>query len=323
MNDRTIELLRGLRPADAEEVNELFPAQRRLELLTGIVGGAGNLNETGIVGEAPVSGRTYRSSAGRRSRTAGGTGRAWAPRRLRPGAVPGVVLTALGGALVAVVAVVVLVGGSAVGPAPADAVAFRTVAGGEIVARVIEPYAAQARLDAAFAHYGLKIKLRLVPVSPSLVGTVSYASGEGIAALQGGHCLTGGGGCPVGIEIPRDFAGQGEVVLGRPAKPGERYEGSASAFAPGEPLHCSGLLGARVAGALGGLRSRGLVVGEWREIVPSASGRSARSLQPAVAPARNYIWGAELTARGQLRVTTESAPWPGDPGAGSHYNDGC
>ena len=67
-----------------------------------------------------------------------------------------------------------------------------------------------------------------MPVSPSLVGTVVYISDNGgasaIQPLQGGPCVTGGGGCSIGVKIPATFTGQGYITLGRPAKPGETYE---------------------------------------------------------------------------------------------------
>jgi hypothetical protein len=51
-----------------------------------------------------------------------------------------------------------------------------------------------------------------------------------------GRCYTGGGGsaCPVGVQIPVGYRGQAEVVFGRAARPGEQYESTAPATAPGE-----------------------------------------------------------------------------------------
>jgi hypothetical protein len=210
---------------------------------------------------------------------------------------------------------------------PAQAIAFGTGPGGEITATVVDPFAAQTQLDAAFAKQGLKITVKLLPVSPSIVGTVlsvdeSNPGTTQIKPLQGGHCLQGGGGCSIGIEIPRDFRGEGSIYLGRPAKPGERYESSDSAFAPGEPLHCTGLLGARVTTALPTLQAKGLAVAEWREDIEDTPGRS-RSVTDAEPPVRNYIWDAELTEPGKVTITTARMPWPDNPGAGSEFNAGC
>jgi hypothetical protein len=315
MNIHTIELLRELRPGDAERVDELFPTERRIELLEAIVGcGPG----------ADTEGRRRPEARRRRLPVGGGA------RLRRP-----LVLSTFGAAAAGAVAAVVLSTTSGVSPAPAEAVAFRTAASGDIIATVTDPFAAQAQLDAAFAKQGLKITVKLLPSSPSIVGTVLYVGESGpavdqIKSLQGGHCLTGGGGCSIGLDIPKDFAGEGDIALGRPAKAGEQYESSASIFAPGEPLHCSGLLGAKVSTALPALRADNLTVVQWRENVPDPSGPSGppsgaggRSVTDAQPPLRNYIWGADPIEPGKVRVDTASTPWPNDPAHGSEYNKGC
>jgi hypothetical protein len=311
MNSHIDRLMRGLRPADAERTRELFPAERRTELLHTIVS-----NGTDLRAEA------HRSTSRRRRKLLGAGARA-RRRSLRHS----LLLATLGAATVVAVAGVMLSTTSGVSPTPADAVTFRTAASGDIVATVTEPFAAQARLDAAFVKQGLKITVSLLPVSPSIVGTVLYigesGSGAQIKPLQGGHCLTGGGGCSIGIEIPKGFTGEGSVTLGRPARPGEQYESSASIFAPGELLHCSGLLGARVSTALSALRADRLTVVQWREDVSDPSGLSSHSVTDAQPPAANYIWGAELIEPGKVSVTTAGTPWPDDPGAGSDFNKGC
>ncbi len=302
---RDAQLLRELRPHDAERADELFPVGRRIELLGAIMGGSP---------AAEMGGRR----GGRRRRLAGG-GNA---RLRRP-----VAFSILGAAAAGTIAAAVLGTTSAVSPAPAQAVAFRAAASGDIVATVTNPFAAQAQLDAAFAEHGLEITVNLIPVSPSIVGTVLYVgesrARDQIKPLQGGHCLMGGGGCPIGIEVPRDFTGEGSVTLGRPAKSGEHYESSASIFAPGEPLHCSGLLGARVATALPALQADNLTAVQWREDITDPSRPSSHSVTDTQPPAQNYIWGAELIEPGKVTVTTASAPWPDDPGAGSAFNNGC
>jgi hypothetical protein len=297
MNDRTRKLLRSLRPTDADRVDELFPSELRLELL-----GA-------IAGETTLSTSQDHRRCSIRSR-----------RRFRFG------LAGSATAVAVAAAVAVLAAGSAVRPTSANAVSFRTASSGEIIATVTDPFAAQAQLDAAFAKEGLHITVSLMPVSPSIVGTVLYVGesrgGAQIQTLQGGHCLTGGGGCAIGLKIPHGFSGSGSITLGRPAKPGERYESAASAFAPGEPLHCSGLLGARVVSAIGVLEQDGFQM-TWSEVVPGPSKLSSTSRSVAQPPTGSYIWGAELTAPGRLTLTTETTPWPNTPGAGAQYNNGC
>jgi hypothetical protein len=305
MNRQTVTLIRELRPNDADRVDELFPAARRRELLQTIVG-----RNPGATAPA------RRDIARERRRSA-------ARYKLRRPAA----LSAFGAAAAAAIAAAVLSASSAVSPGRAQAVAFRSAPGGDTIATVTDPFAAQAQLDAAFAERGLKITVTLLPVSPSSVGTVVSVgeSGPGMAQikpLQGGHCLSGGGGCAIGIEIPRDFHGQGSIYLGRPAKPGEPYESGDSAFAPGEPLHCSGLLGARVASALPVLQAKHFTATQWQENVED-SPTSSHTVDLAQPPAQSYIWGADLTEAGKVTVTTAPTPWPDNPGAGSAYNRGC
>jgi len=297
MSDPTIELVRRLRPADAERAHELFPADERAALLARILA-------------SPTAARHGASEARRRA-----VAPAW--RQSRPRLTPR--RATLGIAAVAAAATVLaLLPGSAVRPQSASAVAFRSTPTGGVIAIVTDPFATQKRLDASFAARGFDISVRLVPVSPSLVGTVVAISGDsaGIAPLGRGRCVTGGGACPIGIQVARGFRGHGSITLGRPARRGESYGSTASAFAPGEALHCSGLLGARVRDARGPLRSRGIAVAWWRDA--NASGRSA-----AAAPPGEYVWAADFLAPGKVGIWTRAAPWPGDRLHGANANRGC
>lgn len=312
MSQNVVELVRGLRPVDAGRVDELFPHGRRRELFQQIVSS-----------ERPITSvfARPRLARSRRARSWSSTIR-WAGR-------PALIST-LGAAVVTAVAATLLVPGSAVRPqSAAGAVAFRTAADGDIVATVTDPFAAESRLKAAFAEHGLHITVKLVPVSPSLVGTVVYTSDNGGASaihpLQGGRCVTGGGACSIGVKIPATFTGKGYITLGRPAKPGETYESQASAFAPGEALHCSRLLGARVATAVPVLRAHNLSV-EWRENITerSSDGSSyGHSQTDAHPPANNYIWDANMMAPGSIMVWTAPTPWPADAAHGAAVNHGC
>jgi hypothetical protein len=103
------------------------------------------------------SDRERRSGHGCGKLAAGGSPSRWFPaggdaRLRRP-----LVLSGFGAAAAGTVAAVVLGTTSGVSPAPAEAVAFRTAASGDIIATVADPFAARAQLDAAFAKQGLKI----------------------------------------------------------------------------------------------------------------------------------------------------------------------
>lgn len=288
MTTNSIDLMvHDLRPADADCVDEwLTPAQH-----------------AALMREITTAARPAKSATGRRRHPR----RASLPRRVLAPAVT---------AAVAAGAVVMVVLGSGGPGRPAQAVvAFHNARDGEIVATVTNPFAAKKQLDAAFAAHGLHVSVNLLPVSPSIVGTVIYTSDggdDGIQPLQGGRCLTGGGGCPIGLRIPTSFSGQGDVTLGRPAKKGESYESTASAFAPGETLHCSGLHGAQVGAAASVLRARHLTVGQWRvadEVVSTA-------------PADNYVWEIDPVTASTVRVWTKATP-PPTTAASAAYKAGC
>lgn len=312
MSHDITKVLRDLRPADALRADEIFPAEQRIDLLEAIV------SHDARPHRHPDSSRP----AKRRNRRRLPVGSRWSR---------GSVLAPTLGLVAAVaVGVAVLATSSAVTPQPAaGAVAFRTAAGGDIIATVTNPFAAVSQLRSAFAQRGFDITLNLVPVSPSLVGTVVYSSDEGgssaIQPLQRGQCLNGGGGCSIGVKIPASFAGRGYITLGRPARPGETYESQASAFAPGEPLHCSGLLGSRVIAAQSALERDHLTV-EWREVTAetSADGTQTSHSTTDTSPASsNYIWDADMTAPGKVAIWTEPTPWPADTTHGAQFNQGC
>ena len=196
-------------------------------------------------------------------------GRPHSRRRVR-------LLAGAAAALLAAVAVFALAVALRQAPPAAAAVEFRTQ-GNYIVATVVDPYAAEQQLDAAFAAHGLNITLELVPVSPSMVGSVVYmgssARASDIGVLYSATKQAPGGPLPIGLRIPVDFKGQADIMLGRAARPGETYVSAGDAFAPGEALHGSGLMGMRVSAALVKLNALGLSA-EWRawRVVKPAKG---------------------------------------------------
>jgi hypothetical protein len=311
-----VELVRELRPADAARIDELFPQWRRTELFQRIV------SSRRPIAAARAPGRLAPSRPPRL--------RAWTWASVIRRARRPALISTLAAAAVGVAAAALLITSSAVRTqSAAGAVAFRAGGDGDIVATVTEPFAAESKLQAAFAKHGLHITVNLVPVSPSLVGTVVYTSDNGgasaIQPLQGGHCITGGGGCPIGLKIPATFTGNGYITLGRPARPGETYESQSSAFAPGETLHCTELLGARVATALPVLRADKLTAA-WREdtTTTASDGTSTSSSKiGASPPAQNYIWEAVMTAPGKVIIWTQPTRSPANAPPRAGFNQGC
>lgn len=206
---------------------------------------------------------------------------------------------------------------------------------GDIIATVTDPFAAQSALDAAFQAAGLNIVVTLVPVSPSLVGTVTAmsgpASGPQIEPLGQGPCVTGSGGaCAIGVKIPRDFIGQGSITLGRPAQPGEAYEATTSAFAPGESLHCSGLENQQVAEALPTIQADKITaywdVAGSNDPPPVFGATTGPQVPDTTPPPGNYyITNANPVAAGVVWFITSPTPLSASDVQEDQatYNQGC
>lgn len=155
------------------------------------------------------------------------------------------------------------------GPQKARGVAFHTDEKGFLNATISDPTASAAEMQASFAEHGFDISVYLEPVSPSLVGSIPAepTASNQIDPIWGpeGSCFYPGGGtrCQIGIRIPLDFNRSAAIVVGRAAAPGETYVSSNDSFAPGEALHCSGLLGMTVTDAEPVLAKLG-VTAIWR-----------------------------------------------------------
>jgi hypothetical protein len=298
MSPRVVRSLAALRHQDAKRIAEIFPTQRRAELLAAIVAGD--------------AGATSRRATGR-------VDRARRPGGRRPRLARGLTVPALAGLAACAVAVTAI---ALSAPTPAvnhrrhgvtiihtAPVSFRYPTrgpgSGYIVATVTDPFAAQSSLDAAFEAAGLDIIVTLEPVPPSLVGTILYTDVP-IQTLTGGACATDGGGigaCPVGLRIPRNFTGQGAITLGRPARPGESYEASASAFAPGESLHCTDILGDQVGHALSQLAADGITP-QWHLTAPGAPVTSNETPPPD----GYFIIGGFPVSSGVVALQTRATP---------------
>lgn len=181
------------------------------------------------------------------------------------------------------------------GPSTARALLF-VRQGNYLVVTVRDPLADPAHYRAEFAAHGLNITLQMIPASPSIVGTLEFIGGDpGIDPISApGRC--GENACSVGAKIPLDFRGQADLAFGRATRPGERYETAGSASAPGEALHGVHYVGHTVAWVRAVLRTRHVVVPQYRL-------QTARAAEP-VAPDRvDPSWrvsGAIPWAPGQM-----------------------
>jgi hypothetical protein len=200
-------------------------------------------------------------------------------------------------------------GADSTGPVAAQALSFIT-SDGYITVIVRNPFADPSRYRAEFAQHHLNITLELVPVSPSLVGTVVYtgqSEGADITPITAqGKCYTGGGGsaCPVGVRVPADFHGQADLVFGRAAKPGELYESSAPATAPGEVMHGMRFQSQMVWQVLAMLRERDVTV----PVFNYANHGYARNLSHV--PGTWYVYDADPWALRQVILFVGPAKAP-------------
>lgn len=175
--------------------------------------------------------------------------------------------------------------------------------GGYITVKVRDPLADPARYDAEFARHHLDIRLTMVPASPSVVGTVVYwGTSQGASPITPitakGRCYTGGGGsaCPVGFRVPVDFHGSAVLTFGRAARPGEKYESTASAFAPGEVMHGMSIQGETVAQVVAALRARHVTVARFN------TSRNNVAVNLHHVPASYYVYDALPWASGQVML---------------------
>lgn len=201
------------------------------------------------------------------------------------------------------------VGPVGVGPAKAEAAVLSVTRHGRYLDVIVaNPLADARKYRAEFARLGLNISLRLVPASPSLVGTLVYFQGgpaiRPITAV--GKCRTGGSGnvCPVGVRVPLDFTGQADLVFGRAARPGEPYETTAAVTAPGEAMHGLTYDGKTVAQVLALLRRRHVTVPSYRV----ASSPCHEAIRRSV-PLSWRVYSAVPWASGQVLLWA-SKTWP-------------
>jgi hypothetical protein len=205
------------------------------------------------------------------------------------------------------------VGPVPVGPAKAQA-AVMTVTrhGGYLDVIVANPVADSNKYRAEFARYHLNISLRLVPASPSIVGTLVYASYPVAHASQikpitaVGKCWTGGGGaaCPVGVRVSLRFHGAATLVFGRAARPGERYESTGLVTAHGEAMHGLHFVGRTVAAVTAMLAKRGVAVARFNFITGQCQGVLRRTV-----PGSWYVSGADPWAPGEVMLEVTKT-WP-------------
>ena len=95
-------------------------------------------------------------------------------------------------------------------------------------------------------------------------------------------------------------------MFGRAARPGEQYQSTASAFAPGEVLHGLSLRGLRVAQVLALLRQRHVTVA-WFDVQAGGESTNERRV-----PGSYFVSDANPWSPGQVQLSV-SKSWPPAP----------
>jgi hypothetical protein len=239
------------------------------------------------------------------SRTTGrrrGAGRSPSARRRL---ILGLPLAAIGVAA-AVALGLVMTGRQSLPPAAYQALSF-TESSGYITVLVKNPYADPSWYNADFARHDLDITLRVVPVSPSLVGTIVFADQQqgtsDITTITArGRCWTGGGGdeCAIGLKVPLSFHGQASIDFGRPARPGEQYESTTSPFVSGEALYgMRYIIGQPVPTVLAEIAKRHLTAVLNNHVISGSPGQF---------PGTWYVQDAAPYAPGQVELFVSQTP---------------
>jgi len=197
------------------------------------------------------------------------------------------------------------------------ALAF-SIEGKYLVVKVKDPFADPARYRKEFAAHGLNVDLKMVPASPSIVGT--FVGGElddriKVIAAKG-RCTTGGGGaCPEEVRIPMNYTGHAMLAIGRPARTGENYKTTAPITAPGEMLHGVDLTHRTVAQLRALLAKRHITIAEYHwENDPNAKhdalgGVQVRTLRADQVPGSWHILDVDSLSKTSVIVTVDPKQW--------------
>ena len=124
---------------------------------------------------------------------------------------------------------------------------------------------------------------------------VDPATGQGVGVAR--YVATAPGVAEPAIVVADDWQGTLVISLGRLARPGEVYVVSSDAFADGEPLDCSGVLGRSLADSLDELAGLDL------RISPSADGHPVPPEAFDAAAADRY--GSWIVTRGSALSPTD------------------
>lgn len=199
---------------------------------------------------------------------------------------------------------------------------------GAITVIIKNLYADTSWYNADLARHHLDITLRLEPTPPSLVGFIGSTSFDATASGHSneikpistpGSCDLSGSDCQIGFTVPVNFQGKADMWIGRPARPGEQYLQTGSAFNRGEPLYglTDQIFDHPLREVLPLLTLHGVTVAQCREEGPGQQGNGI--CNPARMPGTWYVRDVTPWAPNQVLLTIQSEPYPA---SGSFFTPG-
>jgi hypothetical protein len=196
--------------------------------------------------------------------------RRWAsPRRI--GATVGGIAVATAGAFAGLA---VITGPAGLGP---TAFAVSPEPHGVVAIHIVSTKASAEQMTRQLRSKGLHIRIATEPASPALVGTWIGVGADGRVPMSvvdevgnqtEGYAAT--------LEVPVSFPGTLVLDVGVPPRPGQQINvaGLRNALAPGGPLACNGLSGAKPANAAKTLTALGYSIDYWTTRQPQLPGRT-------------------------------------------------
>jgi hypothetical protein len=238
--------------------------------------------------------------------------RRWSRRRALLAGLP---LAVLAGAAALFVTLLAPNGGNsdngASSQAGIQALSF-TRADGFITVIIRNPYADVSAYNAEFARQHIDISLSLTPVSPSFVGNIIGADGAQVTYIpQPGDCTPRNpeslplATCTIGFRVPASFHGHARVQVGRPARPGEVYQISASALSPGEILYPlrDQVFDHPLSQVLPVLAKNHITIADCRQsLMFVCRGANGRLMNTPTSPGESYVQDAIPVASGQVII---------------------
>ncbi|MEU7831970.1 sigma-70 family RNA polymerase sigma factor [Nonomuraea sp. NPDC049129] len=178
---------------------------------------------------------------------------------------------------------------------------------------------------------GLDISLKVVPVSPSLVGEISpdtpgwsggpFPYADKIKTIDRPEGCDFSRSCPIGLTIAKDFTGKAEIKLGRKGRPGEEYQAVAGLHDRGEPLHCKPFYNRRVGEVRGSLAALGISITDFSIKKPGQRGEDAE-VSTSV-PDSMYVTGGGMSELGKAFLVVSETPMDEELMRTILRKDGC